>query len=161
MIYHLQLVSSTTSLVVNSLEPFTSYTIAVAAQTTVATGPYSQAVSVMTMEDGEKNWTMRVLTTCSIWYIQCILCWLNYSANSNLCLSLQLQVDLLWMLPTLPSHRHSLLSAGILLKCLCKMVWYEATLCQFKKKTLAGTSPGTLPINTELNVGNLHPITLL
>ena len=55
MIYHLQLVSSTTSLVVNSLEPFTSYTIAVAAQTTVATGPYSQAVSVMTMEDGEKN----------------------------------------------------------------------------------------------------------
>ena len=59
----IQLVSSTTSLVVNSLEPFTSYTIAVAAQTTVATGPYSQAVSVMTMEDGEKNWAKRVLIT--------------------------------------------------------------------------------------------------
>jgi len=74
----IQLFSSTRSLIVNSLEPFTAYTIAVAAQTTVATGPYSKALSVMTTEDGKIKIDQDGMTTrIIILYLvqcKCIVC---------------------------------------------------------------------------------------
>ena len=48
-----QLFTSSTSLIVDSLEPFTLYAITIAAQTGVGGGPYSIALSEITMEDGE------------------------------------------------------------------------------------------------------------
>ena len=48
-----QLFTSSTTLIVNSLEPFTVYAITIAAQTAVGAGPYSIALSQITMEDGE------------------------------------------------------------------------------------------------------------
>ena len=48
-----QLFTSSTSLIVDSLEPFTVYAITIAAQTAVGAGPYSIALSEITMEDGE------------------------------------------------------------------------------------------------------------
>ena len=47
------LFTSSTSLIVDSLEPFTVYAITIAAQTAVGAGPYSIALSEITMEDGE------------------------------------------------------------------------------------------------------------
>ena len=49
----IQLFTSSTTLIVDSLEPFTVYTITIAAQTTVGAGPYSIGLSTMTMEDGK------------------------------------------------------------------------------------------------------------
>ena len=48
-----QLFTSSTNLIVDSLEPFTVYTINIAAQTAVGAGPYSIGLSTMTMEDGK------------------------------------------------------------------------------------------------------------
>ena len=47
-----QLFTSSTTLTVNSLEPFTVYAITIAAQTAVGAGPYSIGLSQITMEDG-------------------------------------------------------------------------------------------------------------
>ena len=48
-----QLFTSSTSLIVDSLEPFTVYAITIAAQTAVGAGPYSMGLSQITMEDGK------------------------------------------------------------------------------------------------------------
>ena len=48
-----QLFTSSVSLIVDSLEPFTLYAITIAAQTAVGAGPYSVALSQITMEDGK------------------------------------------------------------------------------------------------------------
>ena len=48
-----QLFTSSVSLIVDSLEPFTLYAITIAAQTAVGAGPYSIALSQITMEDGK------------------------------------------------------------------------------------------------------------
>ena len=48
-----QLFTSSTSLIVDSLEPFTVYAITIAAQTAVGAGPYSIGLSQITMEDGK------------------------------------------------------------------------------------------------------------
>ena len=48
-----QLFTSSTSLIVDSLEPFTVYYVTIAAQTTVGAGPYSIGLSQITMEDGK------------------------------------------------------------------------------------------------------------
>ena len=45
--------TSSTSLIVDSLEPFTVYAITIAAQTAVGGGPYSRTLSQITMEDGK------------------------------------------------------------------------------------------------------------
>ena len=47
-----QLTSSTNTLRVNFLEPFTIYICTIAAQTSVGLGPFSTTVAVMTPEDG-------------------------------------------------------------------------------------------------------------
>ena len=49
----IQLFTSSTTLIVDSLEPFTVYTVTIAAQTAVGAGPYSIGLSTMTMEDGK------------------------------------------------------------------------------------------------------------
>ena len=49
----IQLFTSSTTLIVDSLEPFTVYTITIAAQTAVGAGPYSIGLSTITMEDGK------------------------------------------------------------------------------------------------------------
>ena len=48
-----QLFTSSTSLIVDLLEPFTVYAITIAAQTAVGAGPYSIALSQITMEYGK------------------------------------------------------------------------------------------------------------
>ena len=48
-----QLFTSSTSLIVDLLEPFTVYAITIAAQTAVGAGPYSITLSQITMEDGK------------------------------------------------------------------------------------------------------------
>ena len=48
-----QLFTSSTSLIVDSLEPFTVYYVTIAAQTAVGAGPYSIGPSQITMEDGK------------------------------------------------------------------------------------------------------------
>ena len=60
--------SQTTSLVVQNLHPFTTYTCSVSTET-VAPGPFSPPVVVQTPEDGKLM--LQELTTVSIWtYIQ-------------------------------------------------------------------------------------------
>ena len=49
----IQLFTSSTTLIMASLEPFTVYTITIAAQTAVGAGPYSIGLSTMTMEAGK------------------------------------------------------------------------------------------------------------
>ena len=49
----LQLFTTSTTLIVDSLEPFTVYTVIVAAQTAVDAGPYSIGLSQITMEAGK------------------------------------------------------------------------------------------------------------
>ena len=49
----MQLFTSSTTLIVASLKPFTVYTVTVAAQTAVGAGPYSIGLSRKTMEDGK------------------------------------------------------------------------------------------------------------
>ena len=49
----IQFFTSSTNLIVDSLEPFTVYTITIAAQTAVGAGPYSIGLSTITMEDGK------------------------------------------------------------------------------------------------------------
>ena len=49
----IQLFTSSTNLIVDLLEPFTVYTINIAAQTAVGAGPYSVGLSTITMEDGK------------------------------------------------------------------------------------------------------------
>ena len=49
----IQLFTSSTNLIVDLLEPFTVYTINIAAQTAVGAGPYSIGLSTITMEDGK------------------------------------------------------------------------------------------------------------
>ena len=56
--------SQTTSLVVQNLHPFTTYTCSVSAET-VAPGPFSPPVVVQTPEDGKLM--LQELTTASIW----------------------------------------------------------------------------------------------
>ena len=47
-----QLFTSSTALIVDSLEPFTVYNITIAAQTAVGAGPYSIDLFTKTKEDG-------------------------------------------------------------------------------------------------------------
>ena len=56
--------SQATSLVVQNLHPFTTYTCSVSAET-VAPGPFSPPVVVQTPEDGKLM--LQELTTASIW----------------------------------------------------------------------------------------------
>ena len=49
----IQLFTSSTNLIVDMLEPFTAYTVNIAAQTAVDAGPYSIGLSTITMEDGK------------------------------------------------------------------------------------------------------------
>ena len=49
----IQFFTSSTNLIVDSLEPFTVYTITIAAQTAVGAGPYSMGLPRITMEDGK------------------------------------------------------------------------------------------------------------
>ena len=49
----IQLFTSSIALIVDSLEPFTVYTVTVAAQTAVGAGPYSIGLSTITTEDGK------------------------------------------------------------------------------------------------------------
>ena len=51
-----QLVSSTTSISISTLNPFTSYTVTVSASTSVGAGPQSTQLSFTTAEDGKFNW---------------------------------------------------------------------------------------------------------
>ena len=44
--------SSTDTITLGSLHPFTAYAFAVAAKTSVGTGPYTTDSTVMTLEDG-------------------------------------------------------------------------------------------------------------
>ena len=55
-----QLFTSSVSLIVDSLEPFTLYAITIAAQTAVGAGPYSIALSQITMEDGKTIITFNI-----------------------------------------------------------------------------------------------------
>ena len=48
-----QLTSSSTSLLIMNLQPFTRYSCVIAARTAVGLGPFSTVVSVQTMEAGE------------------------------------------------------------------------------------------------------------
>ena len=48
-----QFFTSSLTLIVDSLEPFTVYTITIAAQTAVGAGPYSIGLPTITMEDGK------------------------------------------------------------------------------------------------------------
>lgn len=48
----IQMMSTTTNLFLDDLQPFTTYTFRVAAMTSVGVGPYSIATSIMTEETG-------------------------------------------------------------------------------------------------------------
>ena len=49
----IQRFTSSTAMIVDSLEPFTVYNITIAAQTAVGAGPYSIGLPTITMEDGK------------------------------------------------------------------------------------------------------------
>ena len=52
----IQLVSMEESLNITELTPFTTYTLVIAAQTIIGTGPSSEIVTVRTLEDGKGAW---------------------------------------------------------------------------------------------------------
>ena len=56
-----QLMSSTTSITATTLHPYYTYSFAISA-VTVGEGPYSQPLSLQTLEDGEKDTATRVVT---------------------------------------------------------------------------------------------------
>ncbi len=50
----LQRISSTTSITATSLKPYTSYSVSVAASTSVGNGPFSISITLRTNQDGKK-----------------------------------------------------------------------------------------------------------
>ena len=59
--------SNTGIITIRSLHPFTAYVIAVAAQTSVGTGPYTSNYSTMTPEDGKQWSTYSFYCEVTVW----------------------------------------------------------------------------------------------
>ena len=58
----IQLTSNTTQFTYDSLQPYTTYTIAIAAETNAGIGPFSQAATLTTPEDGIYSIEIMLLT---------------------------------------------------------------------------------------------------
>ena len=60
-----QLFSTNTTLLVESLFPFTTYNLLIAASTSVGTGPFSMLLTLQTPEDGTYNIVLSYVIQCS------------------------------------------------------------------------------------------------
>ena len=76
--------TSTQSLEITSLEPFTSYDVWVSAFTDVGSGPPSRPVTVITDEDGEYHATFFYAIDVWILWLTCLLRRRSFGSSRNL-----------------------------------------------------------------------------